>query len=373
VAWIALLVPLVPAGAAAHEVRPAYLELREFDATTWDVLFKVPARGELRLGIYVLLPETCRGTEPVARPTGGAHVERWRATCEGGLVGERVTIGGLPLSRTDVLARVQRADGSSQTVRLTPEEPSFIVVGRAKWTAVARTYFGLGVEHILLGIDHLLFVLALLFLVASWPRLVGTVTAFTIAHSLTLVAATLGLVDVPQAPVEAAIALSIVFVAVEVVHGAAGRRGLSAHKPWLVAFTFGLLHGLGFAGALRNVGLPEDAIPAALALFNVGVEVGQLLFVAAVFALFGVVRRLVPGAAPDTWAIAARLARPTAYAIGIPALSCRSAPQEISQLAPVRVELFFVELYADAGPVRRNKVAILPFERFSDDLVKEIA
>jgi hypothetical protein len=165
-------------------------------------------------------------------------------------------------------------------------------------------------------------VLALLFLVASWPRLVGTVTAFTIAHSLTLVAATLGLVDVPQAPVEAAIALSIVFVAVEVVHGAAGRPGLSAQKPWLVAFAFGLLHGLGFAGALRDLGLPEDGIPAALALFNVGVEVGQVVFVAAAFTLFGVlsiVSRLGPGATPDTWAIAARLARPTAYAIGIPA------------------------------------------------------
>jgi hypothetical protein len=119
--------------------------------------------------------------------------------------------------------------------------------------------------------------------------------------------------------VEAAIALSIVFVAVEVVHGAAGRPGLSAHKPWLVAFAFGLLHGFGFAGALRNVGLPEDDIPAALAFFNVGVEVGPLLFVAAVFALFGIVRRLGPGAAPDTWVVAARLARPAAYAIGIPA------------------------------------------------------
>jgi hypothetical protein len=317
--WLALLFPLVPSGAAAHEVRPGYLELREFDATTWDVLFKVPARGELRLGIYVRMPATCRGTEPVARVTDGAHVERWRSTCEGGLVGERVTIEGLSVSRTDVLARVQRADGSSQTVRLTPDEPSFTIAGRANWTAVAHTYFGLGIEHILLGIDHLLFVLALLFLVASWPRLVGTVTAFTVAHSLTLVAATLGFVHVPQAPVEAAIALSIVFVAVEVVHGATGRPGLSAHKPWLAAFAFGLLHGLGFAGALRDVGLPADDIPAALVFFNVGVEVGQILFVAAVFALFGIVRRLGPGAAPDTWVIAVRLARPAAYAIGIPA------------------------------------------------------
>jgi hypothetical protein len=157
--------------------------------------------------------------------------------------------------------------------------------------------------------------------VASWPRLVGTVTAFTLAHSATLAAATLGWVHVPQAPVEAAIALSIVFVAAEVLHAAAGRAGLAARKPWVVAFAFGLLHGLGFAGALREVGLPHDAIPAALAFFNVGVEVGQLLFVAAVFACFGLASRLAPGrgATPGTWAVAARLARPAAYAIGIPA------------------------------------------------------
>ena len=318
-ASLALLAVLPPATVVAHEVRPAYLELRELDATTWDVLFKVPARGELRLGLYVRMPQTCRETEPVARAAAGAHVERWRATCSGGLVGRRVAIEGLPLTRTDVLTRVVLADGSSQSARLTPDEPGFIVVGKAEWTAVARTYFGLGLEHILLGIDHLLFVLALLFLAASWPHLVATVTAFTVAHSLTLATAALGAVRVPQAPVEAAIALSIVFVAVEVAHGASGRPGLSARKPWLVAFAFGLLHGLGFAGALRDVGLPQDAIPAALAFFNVGVEVGQLLFVAAVFALFGVVRRLGPGAARDTWVAAARLARPTAYAIGIPA------------------------------------------------------
>lgn len=315
---IVLLLAFAPP-VAAHEVRPAYLELRELDSRTWDVLFKVPAKGDLRLGLYVRLPATCHGTEPAARAVAGAHVERWRATCESGLIGGRVAIEGLPVTRTDVLVRVQRADGASQTVRLTPGRPAFTVVGRAEWTAVARTYFDLGVEHILLGVDHLLFVLALLFLVAGWPRLLGTVTAFTLAHSLTLAAATLGWVHVPQAPVEAAIALSIVFVASEVLHAAAGRPALAARKPWLVAFAFGLLHGFGFAGALRGVGLPEDAIPAALAFFNIGVEVGQLTFVAAVFVCFALLRRVlqVHGTVPDTWAVAARLARPAAYAIGI--------------------------------------------------------
>ena len=142
---------------------------------------------------------------------------------------------------------------------------------------MVRTYFKLGVEHILLGFDHLLFVLALLFLVEGWRRLLGTITAFTVAHSLTLAAATFGWVQVPQAPVEAVIALSIMFVAVEILHRQRGRTGIATRKPWVVAFVFGLLHGLGFAGALREIGLPDDAIPLALAFFNVGVEAGQLL------------------------------------------------------------------------------------------------
>jgi hypothetical protein len=147
------------------------------------------------------------------------------------------------------------------------------------------------VEHILLGFDHLLFVLALLLLVGNWRRLVGTITAFTLAHSLTLAAATLGWVQVPQAPVEAVIALSIMFVAVEILHRQQGRKGIAVRKPWIVAFAFGLLHGLGFAGALQEVGLPDQAIPLSLAFFNVGVEVGQLIFVAAVFLFFSAVKQ----------------------------------------------------------------------------------
>jgi hypothetical protein len=185
---------------------------------------------------------------------------------------------------------------------------------------VIKTYFGLGVEHILLGIDHLLFVLALLFLVENWPRLIGTVTAFTLAHSLTLAAATFGWIQVPQAPVEAAIALSIVFVAAEVLHRGEGRAGLAARKPWVVAFVFGLLHGLGFAGALREVGLPEHAIPLALAFFNIGVEFGQLLFVGVVFVLFRGFKQLPGRAAAErqssAWHVAASVSTPAAYVIG---------------------------------------------------------
>lgn len=317
-AFLSLL--LSAATVQAHEVRPGYLELRELDTQTYAVLWKVPARGDQRLALYVSLPAHCSSSEPGSRFVNGAYIERWRASCAGGLVGGSVAIDGLTATRTDVLARVERADGSSQTVRLTPAAPRFVVSAAAGPWQVTKTYFGLGVEHILLGIDHLLFVLALLFLVENWPRLIGTVTAFTLAHSLTLAAATFGWIRVAQAPVEAAIALSIVFVAAEVLHSRQGHAGLAARKPWVVAFVFGLLHGLGFAGALREVGLPEHAIPLALAFFNIGVEVGQLLFVGAVFVLFWGLKQ-PPGRATvdrqlSAWHVAGAVSTPAAYVIG---------------------------------------------------------
>ena len=157
---------------------------------------------------------------------------------------------------------------------------------------VAAAYLGLGVEHILFGADHLIFVLALILLVRGWKRVLLTVTAFTVAHSITLGAATLGYIQVPGPPVEAAIALSIVLVAVEIVNVSRGQESLAARIPWLIAFAFGLLHGLGFAGALSEVGLPGHAIPVALLFFNIGVELGQLFFIAAVMALFAILRPL---------------------------------------------------------------------------------
>jgi hydrogenase/urease accessory protein HupE len=169
----------------------------------------------------------------------------------------------------------------------------------SRW-AVAGAYLRLGVEHIWSGIDHLLFVLALLLLVKGWRRVVATITAFTIAHSITLAMATLGFVHVPQKPVEAAIALSIVFVAAEIVRSRRGQPGLTEKAPWVVAFIFGLLHGFGFASALSEVGLPQNAIPVALLFFNVGVEVGQLLFIAAVFAFIALARLTIPWLRPTT-------------------------------------------------------------------------
>jgi len=316
--WALLLMLGMSGITQAHEVRPGYLELREIDSLHYDLLWKVPAKNNKRLGLYVTLPTHCTTTEPHSRFVGGAFIERSRISCEQALIGERIVIDGLPDTRTDVLARVQHQDGATQTVRLTPSQPAFTVTGRAGSWAVIKTYFGLGVEHILLGIDHLLFVLALLFLVGNWMRLIGTVTAFTVAHSLTLVAATLGWVNVPQTPVEAAIALSIVFVAVEIVHARHGRVGLAARMPWVVAFVFGLLHGLGFAGALRETGLPEHAIPLALAFFNIGVEAGQLLFIGAVFIVLWILRGLLrtQDSQADTWQVARRVSLPSAYVIG---------------------------------------------------------
>jgi hydrogenase/urease accessory protein HupE len=307
---LALLLGLA-AVASAHEVRPAYLELVQQDAETWDVLFKVPAAGDdLRFGLYLLLPEDVeRVGPPKGEFSGRAHVERSRIRRPGGLDGAEIAVDGLSATLTDVLVRVERADGGSQVLRLKPDAPSFRIEPAPGGLQVAATYTVLGVEHILLGIDHLLFVLALLILVDTFRRLVWTITAFTLAHSITLAAATLGWVAVPPPPVEAVIALSIVFVAGEIIHSKQGRPGLAQRLPALVAFTFGLLHGFGFAGALSEIGLPEQQIPLALFTFNVGVEIGQLLFVAAVLLVARLVRVLhlpVPGWWP----------RAAAYAIG---------------------------------------------------------
>ena len=322
--WAFLIVIFAPTLATigivqAHEVRPGYLQIRQVDASTYDLLWKIPAKGDRRLGLYVRLPGYCRNSEATSSFAGGAYIERWRAVCDGGLEDGTIAIDGLAATRTDVLARVEYSSGRTQTVRLTPSQPEFKLMGTAGPAAVVRTYFKLGVEHILLGFDHLLFVLALLFLVAGWRRLVATITAFTMAHSLTLAAATFGWVQVPQAPVEAVIALSIMFVAVEILHHQKGKAGIATRKPWIVAFIFGLLHGLGFAGALREVGLPDDAIPLALAFFNVGVEAGQLLFVATVFLLFQLFGQLMNrhGAIAEHPSLpGAAVSRPASYVIG---------------------------------------------------------
>jgi len=290
--FIVMVVMVAPAN--AHEVRPGYLELRQTDTETFEVFWKVPARGKFKLGIHARLPEICTTISAVvSKKSGGAFMDRWTVTCPGGLSRETISIDGLSGTLTDVLARIERLDGTSQVTRLTPDTPSFIIEAAPKWQQIVGSYLGLGAEHILLGIDHLLFVLALLLLVKGWRQLVATVTAFTVAHSLTLAAATLGYVHVPQRPVEAVIALSIVFVAAEVVRLRKGQVSIAQRLPWAIAFTFGLLHGFGFSSALSEIGLPEQAIPLALLFFNIGVELGQLIFITGVLAVGVFVIRIV--------------------------------------------------------------------------------
>jgi len=301
--------------AAADEFRPAYLQLRQVDAATYDVLWKLPALDESTT--LKVRPEFPAGTEvtvPVRSSyAAGTAVQRWRVRAEGGLAGKAIEFPNLSASRIDVLVRVERSDGTTQLGRVLPVGPRFVVTASPGTFEVVQTYTVLGIEHILTGFDHLLFVLALVILVQGTRRLIATITAFTLAHSLTLFAATLGWIHIPGPPVEAVIALSIVFVAGEIVHARQGRPGLTQRYPWIVAFTFGLLHGLGFAGALAEVGLPPLSIPMALLFFNVGVEIGQLIFIAVVLAVIAagrwMARSLKLSSPPWLW-------RVPPYAIG---------------------------------------------------------
>ena len=280
-------------GARAHEVRPGFLELRATAANLFLMTWKVPALGAYRLGIEPRLPDSCHLIgQPTTVQASGAYIEYGRVNCARALEGQRIAIDRLDGTLTDVLVRIESGNGSVRTARLTPANPSFVVPEAPGPLMVLRAYIGLGVEHILFGIDHLLFVLCMILLVGRLRQLLATITAFTLAHSITLAAATLGFIRVPTAPVEATIALSIVFLASELARGE-DRHGIVArYHPWLVAFSFGLLHGLGFAGALAEVGLPQDEIPLALFAFNVGVELGQLAFVTAVLTLLRLVRLL---------------------------------------------------------------------------------
>ena len=295
----ALATVLASIAAFAHEIRPAYLELREDKPGEFSVLWKTPMLGDARLALEPEFSGDAKATTPVtARTPPGAAIQEWTLYAPT-LRGQTLRIRGLEDSMTDALVRIEFADGTAWVQRLTAQDPSAIIPMRQSGWSVAGVYFKLGVEHILTGVDHLLFVLALLIITGGGWKLVKTVTAFTIAHSITLAAATLGFVQVPSRPVEAVIALSIVFVAAEIVHRRSGREGVTARAPWIVAFTFGLLHGFGFAGALAEVGLPQGHIPLALFFFNVGVEVGQLLFVGVVLALIALIRRIrIP---PSRW------------------------------------------------------------------------
>lgn len=310
---LVLLLIAVTAPAAADVFKPAYLELRQTGAETYDVLWKVPALDEATtIGVTPVFPEgTTELTPQQASFAASSATLRWTVHIPGGI--ERKAVGFDQLDRTalEVLVRLERADGTSQVERVLPSQSEVEFKASPGPFEVIQTYTGLGIEHILLGFDHLCFVLALVLIVQGTRRLIWTVTAFTLAHSITLALASLDVIRVPGPPVEATIALSIIFVAHEIIQQRRGREGLASRRPWLVAFAFGLLHGLGFAGALAEIGLPANAVPLALLFFNVGVEVGQLLFIAAVLLTMRLLAKLAEGRAEMRHAAVF-----TAYAIG---------------------------------------------------------
>jgi hypothetical protein len=293
--WLLTATALVLSAALvnAHEIRPAYLEIKETATGQYRVLWKRPIRGEVALPLALRLPDTCRDVEaPTRYTTAGSLIERGVITCRE-IAGQSIGIDGLEASITDALVRIEFTDGRTWFKRLTPQARAVTIPVRQSGWAVAGEYLKLGVEHILTGVDHLLFVFALIIITRGGWRLVKTVSAFTLSHSVTLTAATLGWVHVPQRPVEAIIALSIVFVASEIVQAGRGRRSIATRSPWIVGLTFGLLHGLGFAGGLSEAGLPDGNIPLALLFFSIGVEAGHLAFVGTVLALIVIGRRIL--------------------------------------------------------------------------------
>ncbi len=301
-------------GSYAHEVRPAYLSIEETVPGRYDLLWRTPVLSGMRLPVALKLPDEVREVEePIVQELPGSLVERRVIDAgERGLAGKPIEFPGLEATITDVLVRVALLDGTRSTRLVRPSEPWFEIAAARGPLAVAGAYLVHGVEHILLGFDHLLFVLALILIVRSVRVLLVTITAFTIAHSITLALATFGAVNVPGPPVEAMIALSILLLACEILRLRRGEPSSTARWPWLVAFSFGLLHGFGFAGALTELGLPQGDVPLALFAFNVGVELGQLAFIAAVLAALAVARRtrVLPALERHALPVAA-------YAIGI--------------------------------------------------------
>ena len=281
--------------ATAHEIRPAYLEITEQSAHEFTVFWKQPTMGEFSLRLRPRMGSWLKDSLATTTFTDNYLIRRWEIRMGAdSLNGQKIVIEGLNATMTDVLVVVNFLNGESVTRLLKPVDPSFTILRSQHESVPVAAYLQLGITHILFGIDHLLFVLGLLLLVSGTRRLIKTITAFTIAHSITLALATLHLVNVPQSAAEATIALSIVFLALELTRHYQGRDGLTYHYPWIVAFVFGLLHGFGFAGALAEVGLPAASIPMALFLFNVGVEIGQLLFVFTVLGLIWIYQKKGP-------------------------------------------------------------------------------
>lgn len=311
-AWLGILMWLTAAPASGHEIRPALLQVTQQDAHHYQVLWKQPVNGEVAVHLLPRLSGGALDTDPdIVSVTPSFALKIWRsvADVQAPLDGQTVSVEGLERTITDVLVNVSLLDGRSVQQLLKPQHSAVrLDLGNHAALPVVA-YLSLGIEHILTGADHLLFVLGLLLLVPGTWALLRTITAFTVAHSVTLAATSLGWIHVSPALIEALVALSIVVLAVELVRGAQGETGLTSRYPWLIAFVFGLLHGCAFAGALAQVGLPAAQIPLALLLFNVGVELGQIVFIVLASAVLWGAARFVT--ASPQWT---RLVVP--YAIG---------------------------------------------------------
>ncbi|MBK6558161.1 MAG: HupE/UreJ family protein [Comamonadaceae bacterium] len=273
--------------AHAHESRPAYLEIKESVPGQYALLWRTPVLAGVRLPLVLSLPEGVKNLKPpLVQEFNDSLVERrWIDAGPNGLAGKRIEIKGLQFTITDALVRFEWLDGRTVQTIVRPSQPWIEVAPTQDWWEVMGTYAAEGIRHILFGADHLLFVLGLLLIVGNRWMLVKTVTAFTVAHSITLAMATFGVADVPALPLNAAIALSILFLGPEIVRVWRGETSFTIRHPWVVAFAFGLLHGFGFATALTSAGLPRQDLPLALLSFNVGVELGQLGFIALVLAV----------------------------------------------------------------------------------------
>jgi len=284
--FVALLLLAVPI-ATAHEARPAYLEIKETSPGQYSILWRTPVLAGMRLPITLQLPDDVKETrEPSVDELSDSMVERhWIDAGANGLAGKRIDFPGLQLTITDVLVRVEMLDGRTWTTIVHPPQPWVELAANQTTLGVMGTYIVQGIRHILFGADHMLFVLGLLLIVKDRWMLLKTATAFTVAHSITLAIATLGYASIPVIPLNAAIALSILFLGPEIVRSWRGETSFTIRHPWVVAFAFGLLHGFGFASALTSAGLPRHELPLALVSFNVGVELGQLGFIGLILAL----------------------------------------------------------------------------------------
>lgn len=299
--------------ANADELRPGYIEFTQVSAQQWALVWKAPMKGGFTPNTKPELPDVCamQGL-PSRSMANGSMVTLSRVICIGPVGGKFIGLDNFDTAQSDVLVRVAPMGRPVQTIRLTPAQPRDVIAAKPDRWQVASTYFGTGVDHIVFGLDHLLFVVALVLLLSGIWTVFKAVTAFTIAHSLTLIGTTLGFFGLPQQPVEIVIALSIMFLAVEILKRKPGEQRLSERIPWVVAFAFGLLHGFGFAGALKEIGLPESDVPTALLTFNLGVEAGQLAIVTATSGMLVMLRT-------RSAELQSRVIKTATYAIGITA------------------------------------------------------